>query len=77
MEIARALAGREGSKANDGVAWVKELCKSLRIPSLGSHGISSTHLSELIEDIERASSTKGDPIRMTRDEIERILTQAL
>lgn len=77
IEIARALTGREDSKAGDGVAWLKELCKSLRVPSLGSYGISPRDFPELIEDVARASSTKGNPIQLTREEMEQVLARAL
>jgi alcohol dehydrogenase class IV len=76
-EIARKLTGSEHSRARDGVAWVKEICESLRIPSLRAYGISSEHFPELIESAARASSTKGNPVELTRDEMEQILTRAL
>jgi len=76
-EIARKLTGSEDSKARDGIARVKEMCESLRIPSLTSHGISSEDFPELTESAARASSTKGNPIELTRDEMEQILARAL
>ena len=76
-EIARNLTGSENSKADDGVAWVKELCESLRVPSLASYGISSKDFPELTESAAKASSTRGNPIQLTRDEMEQILAQAL
>jgi len=76
-EIARKLTGSEHSKARDGIARVKEICESLRIPSLRSYGISSEDFPELIESAARASSTKRNPIELTRDEMEQILARAL
>jgi len=76
-EIARILTGSEDSKPGDGVDWVEELCKSLRIPSLRSYGMSSEDSPELVESAVRASSTKGNPIQLTKDEIQQILARAL
>jgi len=76
-EIARKLTGSEHSKARDGIALVKEICESLRIPSLRSCGISSEDFPELIESAARVSSTKGNPIELTRDEMGQILARAL
>lgn len=76
-EIAQALTGSDESKIDDGVTWVKDLCEYFRIPSLGSYGVSSKDFPELVEDAVRASSTKGNPVQLTRDEVEQILARAL
>lgn len=76
-EIARNLTGSENSNASDGVTRVKELCELLRIPSLASYGVSPEDLPELIERAAVASSTKGNPIQLTKDEIQQILARAL
>jgi alcohol dehydrogenase class IV len=76
-EIAQALTGSGIAKASDGVEWVKESCRTLRIPSLASYGVQSGDFPELIERADGASSTKGNPIRLTKDEMLRILSRAL
>ena len=76
-EIARTLTGSGTAKAGDGVEWVKELCETFRIPSLASYGMSVEDFPELIESVDRASSTKGNPVQLTKDEMLRILTRAL
>ena len=76
-DIARNLTGDKTAKASDGVAWVKDLCGSLRVPPLASYGMSLEDFPELIERADRASSTKGNPIRLTRDEMLQILARAL
>jgi len=76
-EIAQTLTGSETAKASDGVEWVKELCKTLRIPSLAAYGVRSSDFPELIERADGASSTKGNPIRLTKNEMLQILSRAL
>jgi alcohol dehydrogenase class IV len=76
-EIAQILTDSGTAKASDGVEWVKELCRTLRIPSLAAYGVRSGDFPELIERADRASSTKGNPIRLTKDEMLQILSRAL
>jgi alcohol dehydrogenase class IV len=76
-EVARCLTDSETSKAGDGVRWVKELCESLQIPSLTSYGVAPEDLPGLVESALLASSTKGNAVPLTRDEIQQILVRAL
>jgi alcohol dehydrogenase class IV len=76
-EIAQILTGKVSAKADDGVAWVQDLCDELQVPSLASRGITSDTLPTLIENASVASSMRGNPIELTPDEMEEILTQAL
>jgi alcohol dehydrogenase class IV len=76
-EIARTLTGNGTAKAGNGVEWIRELCGTFRIPSLASYGMSVEDFPELIESAYRASSTKGNPVQLTKDEMLRILTRAL
>jgi alcohol dehydrogenase class IV len=76
-EIARNLTGSGMAKASDGVEWVKELSRYLGIRSLATYGMSQEDFPELIERADRASSTKGNPVQLTRDEMLQILAGAL
>jgi len=76
-EIARTLTGNGAAEAIDGAEWIKELCETFRIPSLASYGMSVGDFPELIESACRASSTKGNPVQLTRDEMLEILSRAL
>jgi alcohol dehydrogenase class IV len=76
-EIARTLTGNGTAEASDGAEWIKELCETFRIPSLASYGMSVEDFPELIESTCRASSTKGNPVQLTRDEMLEILSRAL
>jgi alcohol dehydrogenase class IV len=76
-EIARILTGNERASANDGVAWVGELCRALRIPSLAAYGMTEDDFPLLIEKASVASSMKGNPVQLTPNEMQEILARAL
>jgi alcohol dehydrogenase class IV len=76
-EIARILTGNKQATADDGVAWVGELCQALQIPPLASYGVTEEGFPTLIEKASVSSSMKGNPIKLTPDEMGEILLQAL
>jgi alcohol dehydrogenase class IV len=75
-EIGHILIGSEESTAEAGAAWVSELCEALSIPSLSAYGIRSTDFASIVEKTENASSTKGNPLALSRDELFAILENA-
>jgi len=76
-EIARILTGHAGAAAADGVTWVHELARALRIPPLASYGVTPQDADALVEKASAASSMRGNPIKLTPDEIKEILLQTL
>lgn len=76
-EIGRILTGDPQADAEDGVAWVRELCGSLRIPSLRAHGVTEREVDIVVEKASTASSMKGNPVRLTEDELLAIVNKAL
>ncbi len=76
-EIARRLTGREDATADDGVLWVGELVRKLRIPGLCRYGISSKQQAELVAKAAQASSMKANPIRLTVPELTAVLEAAM
>jgi len=76
-EIARLLTGNERATAADGVAWVRELCAALRIPPLSAYGMTEADFPALKEKASRASSMRGNPIKLTAEEMEEVLARAL
>jgi len=75
--VARLLTGKPDAAAEEGVEWVRLLCQELQIPPLRSYGIQERDVPTLVENASRASSTKGNPITLTADELREILTRAL
>jgi len=75
--VARLLTGRPEATAGDGVAWVADTCRALRIPPLGSYGIGEEHVATVLEHAVRSSSMKGNPIELAPQELREVLTRAL
>ncbi len=75
-EIAQILTGSPTAKADDGVAWVQELGEALQIPPLSAYGVTPADFPILIEKSANASSMQGNPIKLTPDELQEILTRA-
>ncbi len=76
-EIARLLTGDGSATANDGVEWVRRLVAELQIPRLGTYGIKSEHVAELVKKSMQASSMKANPIALTSEELAETLRLAL
>ena len=76
-EIARLLTGNSDAKAPDAVAWTHDLCAALQLPGLRQFGLTEAHLPQAVAKAANASSMKGNPIQLTDDELQAILTKAL
>ena len=77
VEIARMLTDDPTASAEDGVAWVSNLCQTLNVAPLSTYGLTEDAFPTLLEKATRASSMKGNPIRLTEDELTQILHAAL
>jgi alcohol dehydrogenase class IV len=76
-EVARIITGNDTAKAADGVAWVQNLCKQLKVPPLSTFGIDQVDIPMIVEKSKNASSMKGNPIRLTDQELTQILNRAI
>jgi len=76
-EAARLLTGRTNAVADDGVKWVRSLCADLPISSLRSYGVSEADSASLCVKAGQSSSMKGNPLRLTPDELREVLERAL
>lgn len=75
--IARILTDKSDASPEQGAHWVSELCGELNIAPLGSYGIKQEDVPVLVEAASRASSTKGNPIVLTSDELRDILVGSM
>ncbi len=75
--LARLLTGDATATAEDGVRWVRALVDELQIPGLRAYGVTSDHVSLLVEKAAQASSMKANPLPLTRDELAEILARSL
>jgi len=76
-EVARILTGRPEATIADGIRWVHALCADLGVPALGRHGMVAAEIPAVVAEAQRASSTKGNPIALTDEELAEVLRQAL
>ncbi|MGO9471170.1 MAG: iron-containing alcohol dehydrogenase [Isosphaeraceae bacterium] len=76
-EVARRLTGDPGATAEDGLTWVRSLCTELAIPPLRASGLTRSDFGHVIPATQRASSTQGNPVKLTDDELAAILEAAI
>ncbi|MBN1867389.1 iron-containing alcohol dehydrogenase [Candidatus Sumerlaeota bacterium] len=76
-EVARIVTGAATARAIDAVEWVRDLCAQLKVPPLSEYGIRPEHFPEIVENSQKASSMKGNPIVLTPDELSEILRRAV
>ncbi len=75
-EVARLLTVHDTARAQDGVRFVRDLCDSLRIPKLRELNIQRSDLPEIAEKAALASSMKGNPVTLSREQLIEILERA-
>ena len=76
-EIGRLLTGSDTARAAEGVAWVEELCKALKVPSLGELGLKEEEVATAATSSRKSGSMKGNPIALTDDELIEVLRKSL
>lgn len=76
-DVAQLVTGNPKATAADGVVWVQNLCHRLDVPGLAEFGVKKEDFSLIITKSQKASSMKGNPIRLTAEELSHILNQAL
>ena len=72
-EIASWMTGRSDAKPVHSALWMKELCQELSIPKLSDLGIARKDFGAIIEKSQRSSSMKGNPIKLSIEEMTKIL----
>jgi alcohol dehydrogenase class IV len=76
-EVARLLTGRPKAQAEDGVRFVRELCVNLGVPGLADLGLKEEQIPGVAQKGALASSMKGNPVVLDRDELQGILRRAM
>jgi alcohol dehydrogenase class IV len=75
-EVSCLMTGKENASAADGIALVEGLTKALHIPPLSTYGVTKNDFHVIIEKSAAASSMKGNPVKLTSQELEEVLTLA-
>jgi alcohol dehydrogenase class IV len=72
-ELARMLTRSDRARAEDGISWVRNLCQTLQVESLAQLGLNKADFSAVVTNSQKASSMRGNPIRLTEEELLEIL----
>ena len=75
-EVARLLTGDAGATAEDGEEWLLALNAELGIAPLSEWGVGEEEAAELAGKAAAASSTKGNPVELSAEEIAEIILAA-
>lgn len=75
-EIAQLLTGKAAARAADGVMWVQGLCAALKVPSLAQFGLKEKDFPAAVLKAQKASSMKGNPVKLTDNELIEVLKKA-
>jgi alcohol dehydrogenase class IV len=76
-EVARLLTATPHARAEDGVAWLRELVDELGIPPLSVYGVTAGDIARVVAQARKASSMAGNPIVLTDGELEDVLGAAV
>jgi alcohol dehydrogenase class IV len=76
-EVATLLTGRSDATAEDAIAWLQELTGALSIPGLASYGLSHDQIDAVVAAAQNASSMRGNPIKLSDQEVSEIVTRSL
>jgi alcohol dehydrogenase class IV len=76
-EVARLLTGKPSAVIEDGLDWVRETVALLGVPGLGTFGIRPEQADEIAAKAAKASSTKGNPVVLSDDDLRDILLRAI
>ena len=76
-EAARLLTASPAAHSEAGVEFIASLCHQLSIRPLGEFGLQPAHFPLLVQQAQQSSSMKGNPIRLTDEELTAILAAAV
>ena len=68
-EVARMITGRPDARAEDAVEWLRALVDELEVPRLSEYGVRESDVARVVAAASQASSTKGNPIVLTNEEL--------
>ena len=71
------MTGKNGVEAEQGVAWVRDMCHDLGVCGISRWGMSKADIAGLVAKARAASSMRGNPIELTESELTAIAQKAL
>ena len=76
-ELAKILTGNEKAISGDAAIWASELVAELQIPPLSEFGLTEENFPVLVAKAKVSSSMKGNPVKLTDEQLFRILQRSL
>lgn len=76
-EIGQRITGDESATAQTAMDWIDATSQQFNIPGLSTYGITEPDFEAIIAKSGNSSSMKGNPIKLTDDELYTILKSAL
>ena len=76
-DVARVVTGDAGARAEDAVAWLRDLVAELAVPGLASYGVRDADIPRVVAAARQASSMQGNPIVLTDAELHEALGAAI
>ena len=69
--------GTRRRRAEDGITWIEQTCGPLEHPAAPAFGLSEPDTAVVVSGAARASSTAGNPVTLTAEELSAIFISAL
>jgi alcohol dehydrogenase class IV len=76
-EAAQLLTGQPAAAIEDGLAWIRETVTQLAVPGLGRYGLQREDADGIAAHAARSSSTQGNPVTLTHEDLRAILLQSI
>jgi alcohol dehydrogenase class IV len=76
-EAARLLTGQPAATVEDGLAWIRETLALLAVPGLAAFGLRPEQADDVAAKAMTSSSMQGNPVTLSRDELNAIVLQSL
>jgi alcohol dehydrogenase class IV len=75
-QAAAWMTGRDGAPGEDAATYAEGLREDLGVPGLEEQGVKKADFERIVEAASKASSMKGNPVELTKDELLAILEAA-
>lgn len=72
-EVAEWVTQKQGAEIREGMEWFAALAKKLSLPTLREFGIQKADFSGIVEKAAQSSSMKGNPVKLEKADMQRIL----
>jgi alcohol dehydrogenase class IV len=76
-QVGKLLTGKQNASAEASIEWVKEVCSQMHNQPLSKFGLRESYFPSIIDRSQKASSMKGNPVRLFEDELRTILQRSL